>query len=294
MSVAISERWLIPVTAGQAVSHGWTAATAGRPAGVTWHWTATHDLVTCSRVLGGANPTRRGIASAHYGIGRTRSEGVDRYVALDDRSWHAGINQLLRWDGALVRSAHDKGSRTTIGVETVGIGYARPGVGAGPDWIRVATPDGRTELSVQPWTDEQIELMVHVGKEIIARWPHIRPSDHHGHSDLCPTYKQDVLGFPFAPVLRGIYDDPGIADVWTPVRTPTQRQRVLLALGYDLGAAGADGDWGNKSDSALTRFHVDVGLPAQPLWTSFTCLHAHARLSASGFGLADVAGASDP
>ena len=89
----------IPLEAGQSVSKGWTKATAGVPVGVTWHWTASYDLSVCRKALGGAQAGRKGVASAHFAVGRSRADGIDRYVALENRSWHAGINQVLRWDG---------------------------------------------------------------------------------------------------------------------------------------------------------------------------------------------------
>ncbi len=272
--------WMLPLQSDQAVSRGWPTGTG--PKGVTWHWTATKDLLTCSRVLGGRQPVRKGQASAHYGIGRSASEGVHQYVTLENRSWHAGIEQRFRWDGQSLTGPGDKASRTTVGVETVSQGFARDGVTAEADWIDVDTPDGRTHLRVQPWTDEQKAMMIEIGRVIIEKFPHIRPEHHHGHSDLCPTYKQDVLGFPFADVLRGIYQDDTLPDVWTPFRTVLQRQSALVALGYDLGASGADGDWGRRSSEALVKFHADCGLPSEPYWTTFTCWRAYEKLKEKG------------
>src|SRR5215208_4044590 len=191
---------LIPIAPGQAVGRGWTSATDNRPVGVTWHWTVTRTLAVCRSVLGGPDAERRGEASAHYGIGRTFAEGIDRYVSIEDRSWHAGINQTLRWDGKELLEGRFKASRTTIGVETVTIGFERPTVPAGADWIQAADPPGKHVMRVQPWTEEQIFMMITVGKEIVARWPGIGVRDHHGHHDICPGYKQDVAGFPFARV----------------------------------------------------------------------------------------------
>jgi N-acetyl-anhydromuramyl-L-alanine amidase AmpD len=248
---------LIPFSPGQAIGRGWTSATDFQPVGITWHWTATRDLALCRAVLGGANAERRGEASAHYGIGRTFEEGVDRYVSIEDRSWHAGINQTLRWDGKALQDNRFKATRTTIGVETVCIGFARSAVNARDGWIQTADPTGKHVMLVEPWTPEQVEMIIAIGKEIVTRWPGIGFRDHHGHHDICPGYKQDVAGFPFAQVLRGIYDQPGIPDVWTPVQTPLQRQNALLRLGYDLGRLGADGDWGRFSDAALRRFQRD-------------------------------------
>jgi N-acetyl-anhydromuramyl-L-alanine amidase AmpD len=258
---------MIPVEAGQAVDAGWTAATGQRPLAVTWHWTATADLAACDRLLGGADAARKGIASAHYAVGRSFAEGVHRYVALDNRSWHAGKEQTLRWDGGAYAGADDKGARTAIGVETVNLGYARPGLPAGPDWTRADSPDGRWAMRIQPWTEAQVAMMIAVGREIVARWPHLGPRDHHGHSDLCPGYKVDVAGFPFARVLRGIYDDPGVADVWTPFWTVPGRRRALAALGYL--SASASGRWEDRDGAALRRFQGDHGLVADGMWTTF-------------------------
>lgn len=257
---------LIPVQPGHAAEAGWTAATSGRPRGVTWHWTATATLAEARAMLGGPNPTRRGEASAHYCVGRTTTEGIDRWVSLDDRSYHAGVLQTLRWDGRVLGGPNDKGSRTCIGVETVHPGYARDGFPAAADWAQGATPDGKPH-QVQPWPEEQVRMCIYVGQLIQARWPHLTPRDHHGHHDLCPQYKEDVITFPFARVLRGIYGNPNIPDVWTPLWTVRQRQEALLKLGYDLGRGGADNLWGTRSVAALKAFQSRHGLPANGLWT---------------------------
>lgn len=282
MAVSIRDDFLIPIAPGQAVRRGWLGATDYRPLGVTWHWTATWDLATCRRVLGGANAERKGEASAHYGVGRSLTEGVDRYVSLENRSWHAGVNQTLRWDGRKC-TADFKGARATIGVETVNIGFARDGVSAGDDWITAAATNGHRVMKVQPWTDEQIDMMIDVGREIVRRWPHISPRDHHGHHDICPGYKDDVAGFPFATVLRGIYPGQNIPDVWSRFWAPLERQRALKALGYSLGRSGPDGDgldgdWGRLSEAALLRFQSDKGAVSNGMWTTFTCWDIHDAL----------------
>jgi len=272
---------MIPVEDGQAVDAGWTVATERRPMAVTWHWTATADLAGCDRLLGGAEAARKGVASAHYGVGRSFAEGVHRYVSLDNRSWHAGKNQTLRWDGRAYESADDKGARTAIGVETVNVGYARAGLPAAPDWLRADSPHGRWSMRIQPWTEEQIAMMVAVGKEIVARWPHIGPRDHHGHHDLCPGYKADVAGFPFARVLRGIYDDPGIADVWTPLWTVAGRRQALIDLGYSPLVSGR---WGDRDDAALRRLQADHGLVVDGMWTTFVSRKVDELLAAARGG----------
>ncbi len=243
------DSWLIPVEPGQAVDAGWPAATGGRPHGVTWHWTATWDRAECDRLLGGRNAARRGQASAHYAVGRDGREGVARYVELDNRSWHAGKNQLLRWDGQAFGGDHDKGSRTTVGVETVNIGFAREGVPAGEGWIAADSADGRQRMLVQPWPEEQIAMMAEVGREIRERWPQIGPRDHHGHYDLCPTWKTDPAGFPFAELLRQLYQDPDLPDVWTPTATNSGRREWLRRLGYASHLAVEDPTGGPPTTS---------------------------------------------
>jgi N-acetyl-anhydromuramyl-L-alanine amidase AmpD len=276
---------LIPLEPGQATDRGWTSATDFRPMGVTWHWTATQDLALCRRVLGGANAERRGEASAHYGIGLALAEGVDRYVSIENRSWHAGINQTLRWDGKpRLDDGRFKASRTTVGVETVNIGFARAGVEAKPDWVAAADPTGKHVMRIPPWPDPQIEMMIAIGQEIIARWPHIRVRDHHGHHDICPGYKQDVCAFPFARVLRGIYGDASIPDVWTPLWMPRQRQNALVALGYSLGSAGVDGDWGRMSDAALRKFQREQAMFEDGMWTTFVNWKVFDVMQARGVG----------
>lgn len=283
----------IPLEAGQSVSRGWTSVTDHRPVGVTWHWTAGRSLAGCRATLGGPNAERKGQASAHYGVGRKFSEGVDRYVSLDNRSWHAGRGQVLRWDGKPSDSS-TTGARTTIGIETVGVGFARGDVQSEPDWISAASPNSRHVMLVQPWTEEQIEMMVAVGREIVDRWPHIGVREHHGHHDLCPGYKEDVAGFPFARVLSGIYQQE-VPDVWTSSWLPAQRQKALVLLGYDLGNGGLSGDgvdglWGRRSDEALCRFQEDHGLVVNGLWTTFVCWAIHDALAERGTGYDGLGG----
>lgn len=282
---AFSDAAMIPLATSQSVNKGWTAATDNKPMGVTWHWTAVESLADTRRALGGANAANKGVSSAHYGVGRTFAEGVDRYVSLDNRSWHAGKNQTIRWDGK--KALNDtKGTRACIGVETCNVGYERQGFPAKADWIEAVNTDCKWVMKIQPWPDEQMTMMVAVGKEILARWPHIKPEHHHGHHDICPGYKQDVAGFPFAKLLRAIYDDPSISDIWSPLWTTLARQKVLVRLGYDLGPWGADGSWGDRSQRALEQFQAESGAVVTPHWTTFTCRDAEKALKKKGVTLA--------
>ena len=278
--------FLIPLNKGHATSPGWTTATQKKPMGVTWHWTAMEKLKNARNVLGGNN-TKKSRVSSHYCIGRDFAEGVDRYVTLENRSWHAGIDQKMRWDGA--KSTNDtKGARACVGIETCNVGYERPGHPAESNWIEYANTDCKWRMKIQPWTDEQIEMMIHVGREIVERWPHIEWQHHHGHHDICPGYKQDVAGFPFAQVLRGIYGDD-IPDVWSALWSPESRQRILIALGYDLGTWLDDGDWGHFSHRALAQFQTDQGSLVVPHWTTFTCIDAYRECERRGLDFESIA-----
>ncbi|MEX0340914.1 MAG: N-acetylmuramoyl-L-alanine amidase [Arenibacterium sp.] len=278
---------LIPLKSGHSISKGWTSWTENEPKGVTWHWTAGQTIESCRELLGGPNAKRKGVASAHYCVGRSYEDGVDIYVGLENRSWHAGIEQKLRWDGERSNS-HTKGSRSTIGVETVNIGYARDGFPAKSDWIEVADTNCKWVMKVQPWTDEQMDMMIDVGKKIIARWPHIKVRDHHGHHDICPGYKSDVGGFDFARLLRGIYDDNSIVDVWTPLRSIKSRQRALIELGYDLGEWADDGHWGDFSAKALAAFQKESNSTVIGYWTTFTNWAIYDAFEKNGLNFADL------
>ena len=284
----VHETAMIPLEEGQAVTAGWPAKHGQKPLGITWHWTVTWNLAVCRQCLGGSKAEFKGVASAHYGVGRSFKEGIDQYVSMENRSWHAGKHQTVRWDGRKLDDPDFKGSRSTVGIETINIGSAGGSVHAGPDWIPAHTPDGKTLLRVQPWTAEQMEMMTWLGRKIVARFPHIGPRDHHGHHDLCPGYKVDVAGFPFAKVLTGIYGQL-VADVWTPTWLAVQRQRVLAAIGYDLGPAGAAGVWGSRSSAALQKFQAHVGLHANGMWNTATAWKAYDVLGEKGRSLADVA-----
>lgn len=280
--------YYIPLYKGHAVSPDWTSATNHKPMGVTWHWTAMRTLKDSRGVLQGGAGGVKSRVSAHYCVGQNFKEGVDRYVRLTDRSWHAGIEQKIRWDGKKSTNT-TKGSRACIGIETAHIGYARPGHPAQPGWKDYVDTNCRSIWTIPDWPSEQFEMMVAVGKEILGKWPHIPWQHHHGHHDICPGYKQDVIGMRFADLLRAIYDDNSIPDIWSPLWTTVARQRVLIALGYDLGSWKDDGHWGDFSQAALRDFQKDSDAVVVPYWTTFTCQDAYAALKAKGKDLDTVA-----
>ncbi len=279
MSFEIDESSMIPLEPGQAVRRGW--GNLGGAVGVTMHWAVTPTVAVCTKIIGGVNALRKGQASAHYCIGRSFEEGTARYVALENRSFHSQTGQTLRWNGQPMRTKRFSGINTTIGIETAHLGFATPPEIVAGQFVVAAAPNG-VSMDVQLWTDEQIAMIIAIGKEIVARFPGIGVRDWHGHQDVAPKRKIDVAGFPFARVLRGVYDDDSIPDVWTALWGVTARQKVLIALGHPLERFGADGDWGNESRKALKAFQLQNGMVANVFWSTFTCWKVHELLQAKG------------
>jgi N-acetyl-anhydromuramyl-L-alanine amidase AmpD len=170
----------------------------------------------------------------------------------------------------------------------VNIGFARKGIPKKKKWQEVWSPTGKNQMWVPEWTGQQIKMMIHVGKEIIAKYPNIKIRDHHGHHDICPGYKEDPSYlFPFAEVLSGIYDQE-VPDIWTPFLDVEPRQKAMMLLGYDLGKWGADGDWGRMSDAALRKFQKDHGMVANGYWSTFVCWEVYDELCRRGKTLEDL------
>jgi hypothetical protein len=191
-----------------------------------------------------------------------------RYVSLENRSWHAGVGQVLDWRGQTIDESipgdRDRiGARRSIGVELVYPGYARKGLPAGDDWPTVAAPNGE-EMRVPLWQYAQLQMLIDLGVEIVTRWPQIGPDDWHGHVDVCPARKVDPLGFPFAAVLRSLYGVP-VEDVWTPFLRTKARQSALWGL--DLYDGEIDGQWGSLSQAACSELQRRAGLGVTGLWS---------------------------
>ncbi len=355
---------LLPVERGYPCARGWsyrppkallrpylqaagmpTPRSGRAPMGVTWHRVGGTGLDSVRRRFAGDTPGESR-TSTHYCIGVDLKDGIERYVAIEDRAWHAGQKQTLRWDGrpCALRTRRGlrwvderwKAARTTIGVSIVG--FAEPithreggdiwdGVAA-EDIVYAALPNGQGRRALR-FSDAQYEMMIAVGREIVQRWPHLRPWHHHGHFDICPDYRWDPLGLDFARVLRGVYAGEDVPDVWTPLRHVAQRQRVLkrlcavLKLRRDLVV---DGIWGQASRSTLrlvqraiaeskakrrpgafSRWKDALFMPdaeevdarAKPAytavngyWTTFTNWDVFAVLGEHGFDLAESAGAA--
>lgn len=128
-----------------------------------FHYTA-EDEANSLTVLTGEN------VSVHYLINPLPDEISGKPVVLqlvpeDRRAWHAGASF---WRGRM--NLND----TSVGIELVNPGYHK--VGAERRW--------------EPYTDEQIALLITLSDDIIKR-NQIKPENVLGHSDISPQRKVD-------------------------------------------------------------------------------------------------------
>ena len=279
-----------------------------RPSAITWHWGAGEgdDAGTLSELTSSLGPGASGAASANFGVGKAfhtyqgEPSGLMRYAPVDRVTNHSGVGVLRSIHGATadpiewsatwgcymhqrVNTADERSGRyvtsyNSVGVETCNIGYSRAGLPAQEDWPYIMDENGSSTHRIEPWTPEQIAMCIFLGRHIVNELPHIGMRHHHGHSDTCPTRKVDTVGFPFARILRCVYPDQIVPDVWTQFyfryvrnnnnRTTTHsRQFALLYFGYDMGNShddnepiqinGVDGQFGNTSKTRLESFKTD-------------------------------------
>jgi N-acetyl-anhydromuramyl-L-alanine amidase AmpD len=218
-------------------------------------------------------------------VGRTSKEGIDQWVSLEDRSWHAGRGQVLTDKHLPVGT--ETATRTHVGIEVAGRGFSdAPASGRAPEaGMVLAAGDGGDLRWWYPYPAEQAALVAEAVRGVLLRWPHIRPEDHCGHSDLCPDRKEDPGPlYPYAEIVRLAHglDEERWPDTWAPFRTVEARQRCLRLLGHDPGPA--DGRWGPRSAEALSAWLVSRGRAAVPAWTTWAAraaLHEVAAIQGS-------------
>lgn len=188
---------------------------------VVVHYTAA-DLPRSLYLL-----TQTGVSSHYLIDGRTVYHLVDE----KHRAWHAGNSQ---WQG-----------RTWLNSSTIGIEIVHPGY--------LKTAEGR---QWQPWSDEQIDTLVLLLKDITSRYG-LGIDSVVGHADIAPQRKVDPG--PLFPWYRLAQERmirwPLHADLqqWQPrfeqqLPSPLWFQQQLQTLGYAIELSG---EWDEQTSNVL-------------------------------------------
>ena len=143
------------------------------------HFT-TIDFATSLRVL--TQPSASPVSS-HYLIPESEDPSYPHndlrvYQLVDEnrRAWHAGPGKWI--DRTQVNDQ-------SIGIEIVNKSYCQPPVEAGE------VERGNENCFFPEYDPKQIELLIALSKDILARYPDIHPTHVIGHGDVIPQYKID-------------------------------------------------------------------------------------------------------
>ena len=178
--------------------------------------------------------------SAHYLVpepgdptrGRERVV-VHRLVPEARRAWHAGASS---WDGETALN------NSSIGVEIVNVSRCEPA----PEVVDVVGPEDE-RCRFLPYPEAQLEAVVALARDILARNPDIEPWRVVGHADVAPARKADPgPRFPW----RRLHE-AGVGAWYEEATLARQRlavgpgpvdllrlQRALAAWGYALEPTG--------------------------------------------------------
>lgn len=201
------------------------------------HFTS-EDFAESLRLL--TQPTSREV-SAHYLVpepGDATYERKDlvvyRLVHERQRARHAGISY---W------AASQSLNNSSIGIEIVNRSQCEP-----IDADAETRPENQDCTFVE-FSEEQIELVIHLAKGILKRNPQIEPVDIVGHADIAPDRRVDPgPSFPWRRLYEnGIgawYDEETVARYLATFQCElpdlATMQRALAAFGYRIEQTGED------------------------------------------------------
>lgn len=252
---------------GAAVPFAPTPNKRGRivPEGITIHETAGH-LTAGSSLSWLLNPKAN--VSAHLVIERDGS--VTQLAEFDEQCWHAGKSS---WRG------RPSCNRYMIGIELVGPGklicirdrcVAEFGAEYNiPDYhIENARTASHGDGWWMPFTDAQIAVTREICAALRYRY-NIAPDNIVGHFEISPGRKVDPNPLLDLDALRSAPDAiPSEIDPFPLAFAPGivrkavfDLQLRLIELGYDLGAAKADGRYGARTRNAVLAWEAEQNRP---------------------------------
>lgn len=173
---------------------------------------------------------------------------VYRLVPEARRAWHAGRSA---WAGRTELNA------SSIGVEIVNPSRCSEPASGAPD----PGPEGRA-CDWAPFPDAQIELLIPLLQDLLARHPEIAPEDVVGHADVAPTRRVDPG--PLFPWQRlheagiGAWYEPATVARWrgrfdAAPPPPALLRAALAAWGYSVDPCPPDAD---GEPAAATRYAI--------------------------------------
>ena len=176
---------------------------------------------------------------------------VYKLVPETDRAWHAGRSY---WAGK--SGLNDQ----SIGIEVVNQTYCTKG---STEALSTDDEDAPKQICFYPdFPETQMEVLIHLVKDILARHPDIKPINIIGHSDIAPARKVDPgPRFPWQRLYKlGIgawFDDDTVVKYWEQFRqTPMPLINIQKALGTYGYKIEATGDLDEQTQNVLRAFQL--------------------------------------